>query len=72
MLEYIRKLWKITELRNKIVYTFLMLLLFRLVGCIPAPGIDLSRLGKYTKFGGGQLLWWLLTSKSENFSRRDQ
>ena len=45
MLEYIRKLWKITELRNKIVYTFLMLLLFRLVGCIPAPGIDLSRLG---------------------------
>ena len=45
MLEYIRKLWKITELRKKIVYTFLMLLLFRLVGCIPAPGIDLSRLG---------------------------
>ena len=45
MLDYIRKLWKIVELRNKIVYTFLMLLLFRLVGCIPAPGIDLTRLG---------------------------
>ncbi len=45
MLEYIRKLWKIEDLRKKIVYTFLMLILFRLVGCIPAPGIDLTKLG---------------------------
>jgi len=51
MLDYIRKLWKIEDLRKKIVYTFLMLLLFRLVGCIPAPGIDLSRLG----MGGNDL-----------------
>ena len=51
MLEYIRKLWKIAELRNKILYTFGMLLLFRLVGCIPAPGIDLTRLG----MGGNNL-----------------
>ena len=35
MLDYIRKLWKIVELRNKIVYTFLMLLLFRLVDAPP-------------------------------------
>ncbi len=40
MLEYIRKLWKIEDLRKKILYTFGMLILFRLVGCIPAPGID--------------------------------
>ena len=45
MLEYIRKLWKIEDLRKKILYTFGMLILFRLVGCIPAPGIDLARLG---------------------------
>ena len=51
MLEYIRKLWKIVDLRNKILYTFGMLLLFRLVGCIPAPGIDLTRLG----MGGNNL-----------------
>ena len=51
MLDYIRKLWKIEDLRKKIVYTFLMLILFRLVGCIPAPGIDLSRLG----MGGNDL-----------------
>ena len=51
MLENIRKLWKIEDLRKKIVYTFLMLVLFRLVGCIPAPGIDLTRLG----MGGNNL-----------------
>ena len=51
MLEYIRKLWKIEDLRKKILYTFGMLILFRLVGCIPAPGIDLARLG----MGGNDL-----------------
>jgi len=43
MIENIRKMWKITELRKKIVYTFLMLVLFRLVGVIPAPGVDAVR-----------------------------
>ena len=51
MLDYIRKLWKIEDLRKKILYTFGMLILFRLVGCIPAPGIDLARLG----MGGTEL-----------------
>lgn len=40
MLETIRKLWKIEDLRKKILYTFFMLVLFRLVGVIPAPGVD--------------------------------
>ena len=43
MIENIRKMWKITELRKKIIYTFLMLVLFRLVGVIPAPGVDAVR-----------------------------
>ena len=43
MIENIRKMWKITELRKKIIYTFLMLVLFHLVGVIPAPGVDAVR-----------------------------
>ena len=43
MLESIRKMWKIEEIRKKILYTFLMLLLFRLVGVIPAPGVDVAK-----------------------------
>lgn len=43
MIESIRKMWKIEELRKKILYTFLMLVLFRLVGVIPAPGVDVAK-----------------------------
>ena len=44
MLDSFRKIWNTPELRKKIIYTFLMLLLYRLVGVIPAPGIDPSKL----------------------------
>ena len=36
----LRNAWKVEDIRSKLIYTFLMLLLFRLVGVIPAPGID--------------------------------
>ncbi len=40
MLNGIRKIWNTVELRKKIIYTFLMLLLYRFVSVIPAPGIN--------------------------------
>ena len=43
MLESIRKMWNVPELRKKIIYTFLMLILYRLVGVIPAPGVDAAK-----------------------------
>ena len=43
MVESIRKMWRIPELRKKVVYTFLMLVLYRLVSVIPAPGVDISK-----------------------------
>ena len=45
MVDSLRKIWNTPELRKKILYTFGMLLLYRLVGVIPAPGIDQSRIG---------------------------
>ena len=45
MVDSLRKIWNTPELRKKILYTFAMLLLYRLVGVIPAPGIDQSRIG---------------------------
>ena len=44
MLETLRNAWRVPELRKKLIYTFLMLLLFRLVGVIPVAGIDLAKL----------------------------
>lgn len=36
----LRNAWKVAEIRQKLIYTFMMLVLFRLVGVIPAPGVD--------------------------------
>ena len=42
MLEKMKNAWRIPELRKKITYTFLMLLVYRLLSCIPVPGMDLT------------------------------
>ena len=43
MVESLRKMWKFTDLRKKLIYTFVMLLIYRLVGVIPAPGVDAAK-----------------------------
>ena len=40
MWETLKNAWRIKDIRNKLLYTFGMLLLFRLVGVIPTPGIN--------------------------------
>ena len=40
MWETLRNAWKVPELKKKLLYTFMMLLIFRLVGVIPVPGIN--------------------------------
>lgn len=42
MLETLKGAWKITELRKKILYTVFMLLIYRVLCFIPAPGVDHS------------------------------
>ena len=46
MVESIRKMWKIPELRRKVIYTFLMLVLYRLVSVIPAPGVNVANINR--------------------------
>ncbi len=40
MWDTLKNAWKVPELKKKILYTFFMLLVFRLVGVIPVPGIN--------------------------------
>lgn len=44
MLKTIAQAWKIAEIRKKMIFTFLMLVIFRLGSCIPVPGIDRAQL----------------------------
>ena len=47
MIQTIRKAWGIPELRKKIVFTALMLLIFRIGNAIPVPYVDTQVLGTY-------------------------
>ncbi len=59
----LRNAWKIPDLRSKIVYTFIMVVIFRLGSVIPVPGIDVNYvkalvsqaglLGIFDLFSGG-------------------
>lgn len=40
MIDTIRNAWKIIDLRKKILYTILMIIIFRLGSCIPVPLLD--------------------------------
>ncbi len=40
MIRTIAQAWKIADIRKKIIFTLLMLLVFRLGSNIPVPGID--------------------------------
>jgi len=54
MLDKLKQIWKIKELRNKIIFVLLLLALFRLVAHIPVPGVDLGALRRF--FESNQLL----------------
>ncbi|MGI6327505.1 MAG: preprotein translocase subunit SecY [Dethiobacteria bacterium] len=65
MLETVRNAWKIGELRRRIIFTLLMLVVFRIGAHVPIPGIDPERLadffqgdnlfGLYNVISGGAL-----------------
>ncbi len=46
MFETIRNAWKIVDLRKKIIYTFVMLIIFRLGSCIPVPMLDATQMSQ--------------------------
>ena len=53
MLDRLQSIFKITELRNRIIFTLLMFVVFRLGSFIPIPGVDISALARSTVFQTG-------------------
>ena len=56
MIQTIRKAWGVPELRRKLVFTLLILLIFRLGNAIPVPYIDTKLLGDYLDSMSGTVL----------------
>lgn len=52
--EKIKEIWKIKDLRDKILFILVMLILFRVAAHIPVPGVDVSRLKTF--FSSNDLL----------------
>ena len=55
-LETLTKAWKIPDIRKKIIFTFLMLIVFRIGSNIPVPGIDREILNQTFADGGNGLI----------------
>ena len=56
MIQTIRKAWGVPELRKKIVFTLLILLIFRIGNAIPVPYINTPLLGNYLDSMSGTVL----------------
>jgi preprotein translocase subunit SecY len=54
MIEKIKKIWKIKDLRSSIIFVLLMLVIFRLFAHVPIPGVNISALREL--FSSNQLL----------------
>ncbi len=65
MLDTIRNAWRIPDLRKKILYTFLMLVIFRLGSVIPVPWLDADVVSAWIAGNGtGSTLFNLLDTFS--------
>ena len=47
MLETLKNAWKLPELRKKLIFTVMIMLLYRLGNVIPVPYINVNALGQY-------------------------
>jgi len=55
VLSTLRNAWKVPDLKKRLIFTFLMLVLFRMGNFILVPGIDQMKLKSLTEAGNGNL-----------------
>ena len=71
-LETLAKAWKAPDLRRKIVFTLLMLVVFRVGSNIPVPGIDRAILKQTFENGGNGLIDLFNLFSGGAFSRKKE
>ena len=64
MLQTLRNAWKIPDLRKKILFTVLLIVVFRLGSFIPVPWIDAAKVSEWLTQGNGGTLFNLMNSFS--------
>src|SRR3954471_18388835 len=65
MLSWLANAWRVPELRRRVLFNALILGLYRLGSCIPAPGINQEQIENFFQSGGrGQGIFGLLNTFS--------
>ena len=68
MIETIRNAWKVPELKKKMLFTIMALLIFRLGSAIPVPYIDSAALQSYLQTQSGTILGLMNAMSGSAFS----
>jgi preprotein translocase subunit SecY len=69
MIESIKNIFAIPDLRKRVIFTFLMLAVYRVGGHIPVPGIDFHALEAFFRAQGGGILGFLDLFSGGNLRR---
>ncbi|MCZ6695354.1 MAG: preprotein translocase subunit SecY [Acidobacteria bacterium] len=69
MIDAIKNIFSIPDLRKRVIFTFLMLTVYRVGGHIPVPGINFNALESFFRQQGGGLLGFLDLFSGGNLSR---
>ncbi len=70
MLQTLRNAWKVPELKSKMIFTLIIIVLYRLGSQIPVPFISSDAMNYYmTSFSGGSIFQYLNILSGEAFSR---
>ena len=69
MLQTLRNAWKIEELRKKILFTLLIILLYRLGNSIPVPYVNTAALSQYFTYMQNTVLGLLDVMSGGAFSQ---
>src|SRR5437899_10007799 len=59
MFSWLANAWRVPELRHRVMFTAMILALYRLGSWIPAPGVDSASIQSYFSNKGGTLLGFL-------------
>src|SRR5436305_11637118 len=69
MFSWLANAWRVPELRKRVLFTFLILGLYRLGSWIPAPGVDSQTIKEYFNGHSGTILGLLTAFSGGALSR---
>lgn len=70
MIETFRNAWKVPELRNKLLFTFFIIIIYRVGGTVPAPYLDSAALASwFSANDNGNFFSYLNVLSGGNFSK---